>query len=161
VVQHKNWHEGFAACYQSHFHEKGDSGKLADHSTEAVTNGCVNLEPCLLLPVSQQICGDLHSDGTECEFQPSFQVSYFHAEFIQSSFPGVILYGIPSRLFTYFLTMFIASYLCSICSWNAIKLPERIIVLLTISWGLQNYAVLLTYLLHGAESFLRSKQVLR
>lgn len=104
-----------AACYQSHFHEKGDFGKLADRSTEAVTNGCVDMEPCLLLPVFQQICGDLHSGGTTCEFQLSFHVSYFHAEFIQSTFAGVILYGIPSRLTT-FRTVFIASYLCCICS---------------------------------------------
>ena len=53
----------------------------------------------------------------------------------------------PQDSFTYFLTVFIASYLCSICSRNTIKLRERIIVLLTRSWGLQNYAVLLTYLL--------------
>ena len=65
--------KALAACYQSHFHEKGDIGKLADHSTEAVTNGCVDMEPCLLLPVSQQICGDLHSGCTMCEFQLSFQ----------------------------------------------------------------------------------------
>lgn len=94
--------KALAACCQSHFGEKGDSGKLADHSTEAVTSGCVDMEPCLLLPVSQQIFGDLHSGGTECEFQLSFQISYFHAAFIQSTFAGVILYDIPSRLFYLF-----------------------------------------------------------
>ena len=94
--------KALAACYQLHFNEKGDFGKLADHSTEAVTNGCVDMKPCLLLLVSQQICGDLDSGGIACEFQLSFQVSYFHADFIQSTFPGVILYGIPSRLLPIF-----------------------------------------------------------
>lgn len=89
--------KALAAYYQPHFHKKGDFGKLADHSTEAVTNGCVDTEPSLLLPVSQQICGDLQWGGTTCEFQLSFQVACFHAEFIQSTFAGVILYGIPSR----------------------------------------------------------------
>jgi len=101
-VQHKIDMKALAACCQSHFHEKGDSGKLTDQSTEAVTNGCVDMEPCLLLPVSQQICGDSHSGATECEFQLSFQVSYCHAAFIQSTFAGVILYDIPSRLLPIF-----------------------------------------------------------
>jgi len=90
--------KALCCCYQPHFHEKGDFGKLADHTTEAVTNGCVDTEHCLLLPMSQQICGDLHSGGTTCEFQLSFQVSCFHTEFFQSTLSGVILYGIPSRL---------------------------------------------------------------
>lgn len=102
MVQHKIDMKALAACCQSHFHETGDSGKLTDHNTEAVTNGRADMEPCLLPPVSQQICGDSHSGGTECVFQLSFQVSYFHAAFIQSTFAGVILYGIHSRLLPIF-----------------------------------------------------------